>query len=295
MELRQIQYFIQLYTDCNMTKASQTLFISQQGLSKSMINLEEELGFPLFERSASGVFPTDSADRLYHFFQKVLNSYHNLNLEVEKIRARRAIKIAAPIGFSLICDRDKFLKSSALYPEPSPSYVEYDTHSFPSCLEEQKADIAFMLSPIPEKLQSHLIISKEPLYAVVSNKHSLSTKNAIFVEDLYNQNLLLLDMYENSNTFILKNADFKNIPYHISKKSTINEFLPFIYSGTLVGFSTKLILQYFSFRDIQFIPIMMDDGSNITVDTHLVTLKNLLPDKELQQYIEYEKELHKNA
>ena len=63
MELRQIQYFVQLYKDCNITKASQALFISQQGLSKSIHKLEE-LGFYTFQRSVSGVKPTDPAHRL---------------------------------------------------------------------------------------------------------------------------------------------------------------------------------------------------------------------------------------
>ena len=61
MELRQIQYFVQLYKDCNMTKSSQALYISQQGLSKSVSKLEAELGFPLFRRTSSGVTPTESA------------------------------------------------------------------------------------------------------------------------------------------------------------------------------------------------------------------------------------------
>jgi DNA-binding transcriptional LysR family regulator len=52
--LQRLQYY----------KASQALFISQQGLSKSIHKLEEELGFTLFQRSVSGVKPTDSAHRL---------------------------------------------------------------------------------------------------------------------------------------------------------------------------------------------------------------------------------------
>ena len=55
MELRQIEFFLQLYKDRNITVASQNLYISQQGMSKSIANLEKEVGFPLFKRSVSGV------------------------------------------------------------------------------------------------------------------------------------------------------------------------------------------------------------------------------------------------
>ena len=53
MELRQIEFFLQLYKDRNVTVASQNLYISQQGMSKSIANLEKEIGFPLFKRSVS--------------------------------------------------------------------------------------------------------------------------------------------------------------------------------------------------------------------------------------------------
>ena len=83
MELRQIQYFIQLFKDRNITKASKHLFISQQGLSKSINRLEDELGFPLFKRSASGVTPTREANRLYDYFYKISDSCHELEKEIE--------------------------------------------------------------------------------------------------------------------------------------------------------------------------------------------------------------------
>ena len=65
MELRQIEFFLQLYKDRNVTVASQNLYISQQGMSKSIANLEKEIGFPLFKRSVSGVGPTTEARELH--------------------------------------------------------------------------------------------------------------------------------------------------------------------------------------------------------------------------------------
>lgn len=292
MELRQIQYFTQLYKDCNITKASQTLFISQQGLSKSIHNLEKELGFPLFERSVFGVSPTNSADRLYHLFQNVLTSYDSLNTEVENVRQNQNLRIAAPSGFSLACDKEKFLNYTNLYSKELPIYAECANHALPAYLREQRADIAFMPSPIPDELQSHVVVSKEPVYAIMTDTHPLASYQTVSIEDLKYQKLLLLDYYENFNTSLLHFADSKNIPYRIYKKSSINEFLPFIYSGGLIGFSTKSIFQHFHFPDILFIPMIQENGTNITIETHLVTLKDVLPTPKLQQYIEYEKGLH---
>ena len=78
MELRQIEFFLQLYKDRNITVASQNLYISQQGMSKSIANLEKEVGFPLFKRSVSGVKPTAEAGELYSYFRTVMKSYAGL-------------------------------------------------------------------------------------------------------------------------------------------------------------------------------------------------------------------------
>ena len=86
MELRQIEFFLQLYKDRNMTVASQNLYISQQGLSKSLANLEKEAGFPLFKRSVAGVEPTPEAEELYMYFYSVDRSYDRLQEKINSMR-----------------------------------------------------------------------------------------------------------------------------------------------------------------------------------------------------------------
>ena len=82
MELRQIEFFLQLYKDRNVTVASQNLYISQQGMSKSIANLEKEIGFPLFKRSVSGVGPTTEARELHIYL--VTMKQENYKGETEK-------------------------------------------------------------------------------------------------------------------------------------------------------------------------------------------------------------------
>ena len=50
MELSQLRYFIAVAELGNMSKAAETLFVSQPNLSTSISRLEEEVGAPLFER-----------------------------------------------------------------------------------------------------------------------------------------------------------------------------------------------------------------------------------------------------
>jgi LysR family transcriptional regulator, benzoate and cis,cis-muconate-responsive activator of ben and cat genes len=60
MELRHLRYFIAAAEAENVTRAALKLHVSQPGLSRQIRDLEEELGFSLFERSAKSVRLTEA-------------------------------------------------------------------------------------------------------------------------------------------------------------------------------------------------------------------------------------------
>lgn len=294
MELRQIQYFVQLYKDCNITKASQALFISQQGLSKSIHKLEEELGFTLFQRSVSGVKPTDPAHRLYPYCVQVLDSYHDVEKEINDIREECVLRIVAPHGFSLATTQEDFAEYNRLYPDANTQYKEDYHHLLPQYLISHQADCAFLHTPLPPKVCSHQIVDRDPIYAVMDAKHPLAKQNSIFVKDLANQSFCFLDIYPEINTLIIEQLAMQNLSYLNTIESTIQEFLPAIYASPLIGFSSKKLFQYYNFPGITFLPLVLDDGSDILLEWHLVTLKNASIDRELRRYIEYEREKYKD-
>lgn len=59
MEIRVLRYFLEIARAGNMTRAAETLHISQPTLSKQMKDLEQELGKKIFRRGSSSVSLTD--------------------------------------------------------------------------------------------------------------------------------------------------------------------------------------------------------------------------------------------
>ena len=50
MNLRQIENILTIAEEKNITKAAEKLYISQPALNQQLLNLEKELGTPLFQR-----------------------------------------------------------------------------------------------------------------------------------------------------------------------------------------------------------------------------------------------------
>ena len=60
MEIRVLRYFLEIARIGNMSRAAETLHVSQPTLSKQMKELEEELGKKLFHRESAGLSLTDA-------------------------------------------------------------------------------------------------------------------------------------------------------------------------------------------------------------------------------------------
>ncbi len=78
MNIGQIRYFVAVYQAGSFSKAAKDQFITVQAVSKSIADLENELGRPLFERKSRGVEPTPFGDLLFHKAQETLASFDEL-------------------------------------------------------------------------------------------------------------------------------------------------------------------------------------------------------------------------
>ncbi len=64
MDLRQLRYFLGIVEYGSLTRAAEALHVAQPALSLHLKRLEEEFGCPLVHRTARGVVPTESGQRL---------------------------------------------------------------------------------------------------------------------------------------------------------------------------------------------------------------------------------------
>lgn len=292
MEIRHIRYSIQVYHDRNITKASKALFISQQALSKAIVNLEEEVGCPLFERSVSGLTPTDYADELYEHFNDTLCSFDRLTGAIQDVREKRMLRIIAPRGFSLTCTQENFSEYSRMNPESNVTYVEEDNAKIARALMERQADLGFIMvadqSELPPQMEICCESMDEATCCVVMHKtNPLSEKKIVTVQDLEEQSLLFLDSFHQLNSHIEQKLERETVSIKNIGEASLESFFTQLNVGFYIGFCNVELLTYFHFPDLICVPFSFNGLEVQKLKVYLVAWEKRMKTKEMRHYINY--------
>lgn len=87
MNIRQIRHFVAVLEHGSVLGAARAIHISQPALSKSITNLEAELGVPLLERRPRGVSPTVYGAAFLKHARLTLNQTEQARAEIEALKA----------------------------------------------------------------------------------------------------------------------------------------------------------------------------------------------------------------
>ena len=74
MNIKQLEYFVDLSQTLNFTKTAQNFYISQTAITKQIQCLEKDLGIPLFIRSKKSVELTNEGNLYLPYARKILDN-----------------------------------------------------------------------------------------------------------------------------------------------------------------------------------------------------------------------------
>lgn len=99
MELRQLERFLAVYDNGSLAHAAKVLGLTQQALSASLANLEEELGLRLFDRTPGGITrPTDCGETLVRHARAQIAADRRALEELRSLSEGRAGTVTVGVG-----------------------------------------------------------------------------------------------------------------------------------------------------------------------------------------------------
>ncbi len=179
MQLKVINSFICLYQEQNISKASAKLYISQQGLSRQIQVLENELNVSLFTRSNSGVEPTEICRVLYPHFKNIYDEYLLSESELESYRKRksRARTIAFAYGVANSVSSDFMFDYQRQHPRLNLEIEEWSQTTCVEKLVSNELDAAFLVTPVDTHLVRATPLIEGEMYIAMHKTHPLAASS----------------------------------------------------------------------------------------------------------------------
>jgi len=193
MELRHLRYFVAVAEEENVSRAALKLHVSQPGISRQIHDLEDEIGFPLFERSAKSVRLTAAGKIFLDESRDVLRRVADAVLKARAGSVTRAeINVGyAPSGTVEILPRAlrAFMGS---FPGVRVTLHDLSVEEMLPLLLQKKLDLALTLPP--RKLPRELGLQELERYAIcvaVGPGHPLANSNFLNLEQIASEPIVV--------------------------------------------------------------------------------------------------------
>ncbi|MDO4651016.1 MAG: LysR family transcriptional regulator [Eubacteriales bacterium] len=198
MNIKDLEYFKSICEKKSITRAAHSLYMTPQGLSKIVKNLETELGTVLLNRTGSGITLTEPGHYLYDHLDEFLGTYEKICREIRIMEQKQSheVNLLSAYGILRLVTPECLAAFQEQHPEIKLSYREFPDRQMEQHFLEGEGNVAFSVG---NAIGKHVIatpMEKYPLKLLVNRKHPLAQKSVVRFEELRNE------------PFYLENSDF---------------------------------------------------------------------------------------
>jgi DNA-binding transcriptional LysR family regulator len=188
MELRHLRYFIAAAEAENVSRAAVKLHVSQPGISRQIHDLEDEIGFQLFERGAKSLKLTAAGRIFLVEARAVLQHADDAVQKARAVAAGTAGEIHVGYAPSLtiqILPRTlrTFLEE---FPRVRVTLHDLSTEEMLAQLGDGSLDVALSVQPPARRLRGLKFaeLARYPINVAVSPKHRLAKSKSLTLEQI---------------------------------------------------------------------------------------------------------------
>lgn len=150
MDIIQLRAFITVAREGNLTRAAEQLHVTQPAVSLQIKALQEEIGFPLFTRTAGGMVLTSDGVKMLPLAEKLLADLQEFRRHAALLQASVG-ELAGSLAIGTILDPE-FIRLGAFlkllverYPQLSTQLSHHMSGSVLQQIKQGKLDVGFFL------------------------------------------------------------------------------------------------------------------------------------------------------
>jgi len=111
MNMQQLQYLVEIERTCSISQAAANLYIGQPNLSRVLRDVEESVGFQIFERTRRGAVPTEKGHTFLQHARNILRELEFMENLGPNCSQPGRFRICLPRSHNLFDKTVQFLKS----------------------------------------------------------------------------------------------------------------------------------------------------------------------------------------
>ncbi|WP_018751337.1 LysR family transcriptional regulator [Paenibacillus sanguinis] len=216
MELRQLQYTLQIAKEKNFSRAADKLHIAQPSLSQQLSKLEQELGVKLFQRNTSSVELTYAGASFIEHAQRIMDAVAQLRQEMDDIsqlRAGRVVIGSMPItGSHLLPYVLPAFKQN--YPDIRVTLLEDTSLNLEKLTAGGSTDLSLLSLPLQEPTLSYVPIGEEIIDLAVPPDHRLAS-----IPDVREQGVPLEELRDEAFIVLKKGQGFRKLTVDLCRSA----------------------------------------------------------------------------
>ena len=198
MNLRSLEYFIEVAKNSSFSKAAKNLFVTQPTLSRHVADLEKELKTQLFIRESKRVVLTESGKVCFQEAQKIVGLANNMVNKVNDLEGKR--KLQLNIGYLTAIQsaiNNPIIEFCNKYSDININMIGCHSSKMLPLFKYGEIDIMITVKEALRALHNIEImkILKNELLIMVSENHPLAMKKAIKISELRDEGFIMLDQH----------------------------------------------------------------------------------------------------
>jgi DNA-binding transcriptional LysR family regulator len=285
MEYHQLLNFLEVCEEKNFTRASKLRFITQQGLSKSIRELENELEVPLFFRTRQGVKLTEFGAALEKAAKSYITQHNHILDAIRQLRekTRTSVSIGIVDGLNDVLPLNFFRTFLDGHPDISLNLMSFADDECQDEIAEHRLQLGLSPAPVdPSRFESRYC-KKSRIGLIAGKRHRLAKRSSIKVRELKDEEVIILNSSRRLMEICARNGIRSVIHLKASETSLIYELC-----------STNRIVAFWADNIYRFPGLAHIAVENIDLyrEYHLIVNREAFQSEAAQQFCAYaEKEL----
>jgi len=211
-------------------KAADAMHVASSALNRRILDLEDEIGFPLFERLPRGVRATAAGELFLVYVRRSLKELRQLEAQIDGLRglARGQVRVAVAESVTTRLLPDAIADYQGRHPGVGFSVTVDGPERLNQALLRDEVDLILTHAPIGDRAIEVLASATQPLCALVAPEHPLATRPSLRLHDCVAYPIAMPDETLAARAFIdaaLRRAAIRLAPALVSNSvETIKTF-----------------------------------------------------------------------